>query len=534
MRKSCSDRLPRTRWSFVILPALGVALALFSTPWGIGLSPDSIVYLTAARHWLNGQGISQLSNAGQLLPLLHFPPLFSVLLAICATRLDLLESARWMNALLLGMNILFIEGMIYRMTRECRPALLGALLAVTSLTFLAIHTMAWSEPLFIFLGSSTLLFVVMYLESSQPVFLIASALMASLTMLTRYTGGAFTLTSFACLVLFMKGSREKVVSAAAFGLVSSLPLGLWLIHNWVLTGAATDRVFAVHWIRLADLQTAASTISDWILPSPTPILIRTIVLLLLAASLVIGLIRGQQRPRRRAMTSSDLWLFALLIFIFVYGLGLVISISFFDASTSLDDRMLSPIFIAVLILGVYIAWRWFRVVQGSRAKQTVLVGVIALFVLSGLIRTAFWVAIARSDGQGFASRVWRQSPLVQVAATIPESDKVFTNGPDVIYFLTGRRAALIPAKVDSMTRQPNVAYPAQVSAMRQELGKGAVLIDFRAINWRWYLPSEKELVHQLMVCPIFADSDGVVYQTVCGNGRHGAFLLIDYSNLQSP
>ncbi|MBI3739415.1 MAG: hypothetical protein HY258_10250 [Chloroflexi bacterium] len=93
--------------SFVTLGLLAVIatfLVLWATPEGLGLSDDSIGYVAGARSMLTGHGYREawLASNG---PVTHFPPGFSSALALIGLLgFDPLRGARFLNALLFGLN----------------------------------------------------------------------------------------------------------------------------------------------------------------------------------------------------------------------------------------------------------------------------------------------------------------------------------------------------------------------------------------------------------------------------------------------
>ena len=85
----------------ILLLALGGGLlVLFASPWGIGLSPDSVQYIQAARNLRLGFGLSIWGKQGYQ-PLTHFPPLYPLILAVAASsRETILAWAHGLQAIL--------------------------------------------------------------------------------------------------------------------------------------------------------------------------------------------------------------------------------------------------------------------------------------------------------------------------------------------------------------------------------------------------------------------------------------------------
>src|SRR6266567_7464968 len=103
--------LNRTRaWIAIIaLGILGVGTLLWTTRGGIGISPDSLVYIDAAESLLSGQGYVEHKASGERLPLIHFPPGYPLLLTVPRSLgSPILAGARSLNSLLFGLNIVLV------------------------------------------------------------------------------------------------------------------------------------------------------------------------------------------------------------------------------------------------------------------------------------------------------------------------------------------------------------------------------------------------------------------------------------------
>ena len=110
-------RRPTTElWLVVALAVAGVAIGLFVTRHGVAITDDSQTYIGAARNLADGKGITvpftnvldgfsprQARDFGGKVPLLLFPPLFSVVLApFERLGIDSVDALRFLNPLLLG------------------------------------------------------------------------------------------------------------------------------------------------------------------------------------------------------------------------------------------------------------------------------------------------------------------------------------------------------------------------------------------------------------------------------------------------
>src|ERR1041385_8241224 len=98
---------------------------------GIGVTPDSVIYLSAADRLVEGKGLTPIGYhyapaipSGR--PLISFPPAYSLLLA--STSLftnDRLAGAKYIHTLLFALTVFLLGGIVYISSRSIWPALLA-------------------------------------------------------------------------------------------------------------------------------------------------------------------------------------------------------------------------------------------------------------------------------------------------------------------------------------------------------------------------------------------------------------------------
>src|SRR5512139_1136094 len=112
--------------ALVLISVVGVLLVLQATPEGSGLSDDSIAYIAGARSMVAGDGYREAWLASNQ-PVTHFPPAFSSVLAFFGLLgMDPLRAARWVNALLFGLNAALLGILSWRMTPSLSAGLVLA------------------------------------------------------------------------------------------------------------------------------------------------------------------------------------------------------------------------------------------------------------------------------------------------------------------------------------------------------------------------------------------------------------------------
>lgn len=453
--------------------------------WGFGTSPDSVVYVAGARSLAAGMGFSLTSSLGDPVPIVQFPPLFSSILAMLSVlNLDPLDGATSLNAALLALNVCLSTALVYRATGVALSGFTAALLTLTAPAILATHTMIWSEPLFLFLVLLTALAVARYQETPSYASLLWVLPAAVLAPLTRYAGLAVLLAA-----IFTIG-RRNLRHAAVFSLAASTGIATWLARNYSVASNATNRSLGFHPPTADQLNLALQTIVEWFGGG--------LLAIAIVGLIVVTLLRRSQNLESQANANF------LLNFAITYGLLLVLTISFADAQTPLDRRILSPLYLPLSIWSVIaitsITTRQFRLVWS---------GVVVLVILSNSWVSADWLYVLSTQGFGFSSSAWRFSPTMRYLKA-HEVTPLHTNAPDPVFLLVGTPAAMLPRHTDPGTRVANLEYPNQIADVGK---KGGVVVYFRAVKWRWYLPDEERLKAELGVRLIADLGDGAVYAT---------------------
>ena len=501
----------------VIAMSLAGAWFLFiSTRWGIGLYPDSFVYVGAARSILESDGFRFLDDVGQFSPIIQYPPLYSYSIAVFALMgMDALEGARWISILFFAANAVLMSNIAYRCTASHGAALIAAFFALTAFPLVYIHSQAVTEPMFIFLIFLACSVLARYLQQPRLWLLCAGSLIIGLSCLVRYVGVAFVLTGAMMVLCFGSTSwKQRLAHTVLFSVLASLPFIGWVGRNLWSASDAVNRTFGFHPPALSDMMHATDTIGYWFFPSEIvdtmPWISRSGLLLVFIFFCWLVVKVGFPRSRYLQMVSACP----------VGYLGfLLISWSVNDQLLYLDTRTLALPFLAVMILVVSIITEWFRAARpATKSWRWFALDCVLIFIsLMQMINGVVWLRHSYDDGIGFAIDRWRNSELLNLVKNGQAPNLIFSNVPDFIYTLTGKRAALIPRKVtpDKSLKNsvPNQHYAADLASMREELEKGqGVLIYFDDAEDRlWYLPSKTELEARLPLQVLKTASDGTIY-----------------------
>jgi hypothetical protein len=492
----------RDKWFFILLllalSAVGVFALLQSTPYGLGLVNDSAAYIGGAMNILDGNGYARTSGGGEIKPITHFPPLFSIILAgIGLTGIDLLLASRILISILFGLDILLVGLSIYKITQSPAFALFGALLLAVSDTHLGVYSFALSEPLFLTIMLVAYLLFAEYFDRHSWYWLSLSGITLGIAYLTRYAGVSLFITLFLAL-LYLKTDwsrplKNLPLKEMGILLASSLPpVFAWMVYNFLTIGSLGNRQIIYHPVGANKLFEGLKNLLSWIAPDDLlawqkifgQILSGVSLLLLPGLLLALGWVwwRYLWKPdsqHKIEINGSFSLAATLALHILVYICFIVISISLFDATTPLDSRILSIIYLPTLIL---LASALARVWQISNQRYKTLRWLIALFciafVLVSIKDGLDKVNQLRVHGQGFSYQVWSESEAVKAIREMPPIT-IYSDKPTGIFFWTGKSSYVVPTPLDAVTTKPRPNYTSDLERMKSLIQEGkAILVLF--------------------------------------------------------
>jgi 4-amino-4-deoxy-L-arabinose transferase-like glycosyltransferase len=517
---------PRFLRVLLIGCALAGALAVMAaTRWGIGTSPDSVTYLGVADNVQHGLGwtVPFGPSAGDILT--QYPPLYPALLALSgALAGDLGIGARGLQALLAASNILLVAAFIMRVGGGWWAPFVGAALVVTAPLTILIHSMAWSEPLFIFLGFSGMLVLARGLEEGRAQYYWASAVLFGLACLARLVGVALLLTGVIGILLEAERPKRRILRAAIFGIGASLPLLAWLFWSGASVGSLANRSVGIHLVGREQLQQSVGTMATWLLlPGNLPGLIKALFLVIAGLGIIALIAPPGRWGRGQAIdclgVRQSVWpreIRLVAIFFPAYLGVLAVATSFLDANVPWDDRILSSLFVSAVVLGTTAIGRAVEKGQAPKVRRppawvrTVVFLFVCLWVAGYATRSAAYLEDAYADGLGFRHQIWRESETMARLDTLPASTQIYSNSPDAIYLYTGRAARPLPVKELRMPHRANPDFPVEVAAMRQALAEhGGAIVYFDAVPAVSY-PTVQELNEALGPVRVDRAADGVI------------------------
>jgi hypothetical protein len=418
-------------------------IQLFAKHSGIGVSPDSVTYISACRHLIKGVGF----RSFDMLPVVDFPFAYPFFLTIISffTRLDPLQFGAVLNGILFG-ALLYTSGAMMNgfigFSRWYKRILLLCILVSPAIQ--EVYSMLWSETVFLLLILIFILSLSRYLNQMTRSALIVVSFVCAGACLTRYAGVFLILTGL-ILICFneRRNWRKKIMHCFIFGSVSILPLGINVLRNFWETGLATGIRPKSEVSLLTILDYFGGVLSDWLLigrKSALSLLFAILVLLIFAVSI-------QARRRRKSAAGLE-YVSAVLGLTYCGFLLVSYSITRYEPFTS---RLLSPLFIPLL-------WSVSSWIPGWLSRTNNRIRWMAC--LSVLLACAWFLNVELASDWEFYDGVkdagipgYREDPFLQSGIveflqnnkSIFDNDyPVYSNAGDAFYFVTGKPSYQLP------------------------------------------------------------------------------------------
>ena len=504
----------RSLGGILFLSLVGIlSLGWVTQEWGMGLSPDSASYISAARGLVKGLGLIQPPQGNLILPMFSYAPFFSIILAgIGLGGIDPIQGARLLNIFMFGANIFLIGFVTHRYTQSRWVSWAGSFFALTSLVMLELHAMVWSEAVFIFFGFLGLFLLTLFLDGRRNYLLfLFSSVALGLAFLTKYSGVSFVAGGvLATFLLSQRRFVRKIVDCLVLGSIGCFPMSLWVLRNHQVVGRPIELSWNFEPYVLGHVRQLFAYLSMWLLPAGVPDVARGVVLLVFLSALL-----GVSLICRKEIRTTLPWILLLSI---ASHIGTYFFTTAFMGEQPFDNRALSPVFVAGVVYLLLMCHA--SAGKSSRLTQMAVVLFLSVLAVSYLGRGVRWANQAKTEGLAYSGREWKTSGLLQRLKGLPPDVPIFSNGADALYLLLDKPALGIPGKEDVLkvhvpdrNRRLRKEYPAELVKMKEELqNHNGVLVYLNLIKRRWYLPSEEELRHNLPLRVVEKFSDGTIYK----------------------
>jgi len=449
-RVSIIRAISRDYDSIVAALAGFLIIQVFARHSGIGISPDSVIYMSTATNILDRGVINDFSGW----PMMDFPAGYPFFLALVQglARTEIRHCGPVLNGLLFA-GLIFTSGWLMERFTVSSKWYKWALLTIIPMSpcLQEIYSMIWSETLFLLL---VLLFIPAlrhYLLAPSAGRLLLPALIAALACVTRYAGVSLIMLGGG-LILCIRDLDwlRKLLHGLLFGLLSSTLFALNLYRNHRVTGTLTGYREKAITSFGANLHHYGSVLCDWL-----PFFNGDYTLASFAGAFFILL--GTGLFIRRWVLHVHFFSYDNIgaAYFIVYTIFILATASL-SRFQQLDSRLLSPLCIPWLWAGSSWIPGWVRGLssRGRPIRWGLSIACLGLFASfqAGQWRSfqMNWEGIKYAGIPGYTEEQWRQSPTMDFIRHNADMHKpgapVYSNAYEGIWFLTGVHSDLIPHK----------------------------------------------------------------------------------------
>jgi len=534
-------QMAETQWIvplllLVAVSAAAAAIVLYATnvaPWAFS---DGAGYLMLARNVLSGQGLGLMRASGEFQTLSMQPPLYPLsLVALGLTGVELLTAARWLDVALFVIAIAMVATIIYYVSRRVWLGVAAAAVALATPSLVTLYTGTLSEPLYFAASLGSLLLLLLYFDSVRRRILVVAAILAGLTVVTRYLGVAYVGAGVLGLLLVGSGTRwRRLLDTALFAGLAALPTVLWFAWINAQEGSAAPRQwiwdFTGLWARMEPIRGGlVAEFWDWIpfanAADAVPYRYQLGILVVVGAALAALLLTSATRLRGDSSISlrrQSAWQLICLMGIFTLAYIAVLSGVFLfgrpplDAA-DIDQRILTPVYFGVLLSAFALvpllrrAWPQKRWVMAAPLILTALA--LAWFIPRS------WRDIQRlhATSAGLTAQSWMSSETMESARSLPEAISIITNESTALMFHLDRPSYDVPELLRVEPQSEFLRFgDGEAGEERIFREDGAALILFDSVYWQlrgvYDEQADARLASMVEGLDLYADlRDGAIY-----------------------
>ena len=336
------------------------------------ITNDSIIYISTARNLIAGEGLTRWND----LPFdASYPPAFPVLLAISTLLIfDPIDIVLPFNAAAFGLAVFLAGRWLHGQVEKSFLTVWGCISLSLSLTLASTASIALSETLFILFITLSLIQADKYLREGRYSSLIWTAVFTAMACTTRYIGVAVILAVVTLLLAQSNATpREKAKRVTIYLALSTIPLGLWVLRNYIVWGDIS-RHLPVPDNELPDnIYTTLSIISEWVAIVPLDGFYSTVavgltgtVMAVLTAFAFYSIIKRW----RKGFAPDDRPIMTALAFSIAY-IGFTVFMWTVLGSTTINERYIAPGYIPVLLTVVILMERFLNWTEYRNHRRSV-------------------------------------------------------------------------------------------------------------------------------------------------------------------
>jgi hypothetical protein len=475
----------------------GAFTIYFVTPWGPSVGSDSVMYLLSAKNLIDVGYLGIIWGQGSFEPLAHYPPALSLLIAgLYASGIDVLSAMRIVDIVSFGLFLFFVGFISYGITRKFSLSIQLSILFFCTPFIFASYTSAMSEGLFYFFMVIGLLFLLLYFETKSRSTLIFSAILTLGAFMTRYMGIVIPIVCILGIVFLSQQNRKnRIFDTLIFSLISPGLSLIWFLWNFLATSHFGGRMVKGEvdlWKSSIEFRLGlSSVIWNWLTLNSNVVVSYTarkvsisLFLFVIVILCVLLFYKVFQHPNKKYLTLIR-W---IILFALTAGLYIAVYFCAFAFTTPLpflDERIATPIYIAIIMTIFGIIFLAIEIWQGAKWLKWLSWVFLVIIISSYLPKTITLANTMRSDGGGYTSKTWRESPVIFAVRQLPENIPIVTNDPAAVLFLTSREAIWVSEALKIKEEHPENSYGKSQSNFGESVFRnGGALVLFPGFYWQ--------------------------------------------------
>ncbi len=386
--------------------------------YGLSIEEDGLNYIRYARNivYHNSWFLD-----GNIDVNTHYAPLYPVLLAAISKlfNTDCFLVVYYLNPILIFVTIFIFNLILSKLDFKFKTKLYINLLFSLSV-ILSVFLWVLTEPMFFLFYVLFLYLSICWIEKKSTLLVIFIGITTGLMLLTRYASVGIILGFVIFLTLDTKLSFYKRISTIIFYLFISFAIfSIWVYYTLIVNKTSIDREFNIHIISIEHIIQMFSSILYWICPSKYGIF----VVFILFGVFVYSSHKSNFTTANFKMTQNNLF---YCLMIFSYIAFLFVSISFFDFGTPLDNRILLPAYVPMLLLACSFCQ---NNKYGVYISKAILVCIFIFHVYAFCNRSSSFIGNDKYTGEK-----WKHSDLLSFINLLPKNKLIYTNGENIIWF----------------------------------------------------------------------------------------------------
>jgi hypothetical protein len=428
---------------------IAASVMVQSLRFGVWAYSDSAAYIAVGQSLFNGQGLGIPGPQG-FMPLNHYPPLYPLVIWLFLfCKIEPLAGLAWFNLVVFIATVMMMGLFTYKLTRNSLLSISVCLLVGVSPVMIRNFDGAMTEPLYICLSSLGMFLLAEYWHKPKLGKLIAAGIVAGLAGLLRYVG--ITLVMCGLIIIFLTPQSRKT-RLSHLGTFLSLGAGLlliWLLFTFNCSGMLAGRDIAfgenlsgrIFFFRKNVMEVLVSWLPyTYVIPSWRLKALAVYAFMGFGIG-TVGVVVWRIRLEKSiyaALRGKLALLVSAVISIISYVCILLATYLFTSITPDVNDRLLSPLFPALVVFLCVCIFLLLRVFKLSPYYQAIPMILILFVGQYDYIQSIDWAKDREESTRGYAATRYSNSELISVVQELPDNLPLISNMPALILLYCNR------------------------------------------------------------------------------------------------